>query len=98
MEMVHRRYIERLVGCIESVCDPKCPLTDDERKAAVEQMITSERAQESVALAKPRSRMMSVMLLPIRRKDPGMAITEGKLISFVRRHNTRLFASLKSSR
>ena len=97
-EMVHRRYIERLVGCVESVCDPKCPLAPDERRELVERMITSERAQESVAIAEPRSRMMNMMLMPIRRKDAGMAITEGKLISFVRRHNMRMFATLKASR
>ena len=42
--------------------------------------------------------MMNMMLMPIRRKDAGMAITEGKLISFVRRHNMRMFATLKASR
>ena len=97
-EMVQRRYIERLVGCIENVCDPACELPSSEKKQLVGGMISSERAQEAVAEAKPRSVMMKVMLVPIRMKSAGLAYTEGRFISFVKRHNTQLFATLKSRR
>ena len=98
MEMVHRRYIERLVGCIESVCSPQCTLTPEEKRAAIAEMIMSERAQESVAIARPRSRIMKIMLMPIRRKDVGLAYSEGRFISFVRSRSSRLFANLKANR
>ena len=42
--------------------------------------------------------MMGVMLVPIRRKDARMALAEGRFISFVKRHNTKLFATLKANR
>ena len=42
--------------------------------------------------------MMKLMLVPIRRKDAGMALAEGRFISFVKRHNTKLFATLKANR
>lgn len=98
MEMVQRRYVERLVGCIENVCNPSCELTDAEKRAHVEKMIGSERAQLAVSIAQPRSGMMKLMLVPIRRKDAGMALAEGRFISFVKRHNTKLFATLKANR
>ena len=97
-EMIQRRYIERLVGCIENVCDPACELPATEKKRLVKEMICSERAQEAVAVAKPRSTMMKLMLFPIRMKNAGLAYAEGKFISFVKRNNTQLFATLKSRR
>ncbi|MBR3159820.1 MAG: glycosyltransferase family 2 protein [Atopobiaceae bacterium] len=98
MEMVHRRYIERLVGCIENVCNPACDLPPREKLALIDQMISSDRAQLAVALAKPRSRMMKTMLLPIKTKNARMAYREGQIISFVKSHNTKVFATLKARR
>lgn len=98
VEVVQRRYAERLVGCIENVCNPSCKLTDAEKREQVEQMIGSERAQLAVSIAQPRSRMMKLMLMPVRRRDAGLALAEGRFISFVKRHNTKLFATLKANR
>ncbi len=98
MEMIQRRYIERLVGCIENVCNPACELSTREKLAQIERMISSERAQLAVATAHPRSRMMKIMLKPIRVKNARMAYHEGKFISYVKRHNTRIFATLKANR
>lgn len=97
-EMVQRRYIERLVGCIENVCNPSCKLSEAEKFEHVHNMITSERAQVALNIAKPRSRMMRIMLAPIRQKNAGLALAEGRFISFVKRHNTKLFAVLKANR
>lgn len=98
MEMVQRRYIERLIGCIENVCNPACELSDDEKLRLVGEMILSERAQLAVHVARPRSGMMKLMLKPIKDKNARLAFREGKFISFVRRHNGKLFAQLKASR
>ena len=97
-EMVQRRYVERLVGCIENVCNPSCKLSSREKLAHVEQIISSERAQLAVSVARPHSRMMRLMLAPIRTKNARLALAEGNFISFVKRHNTKLFATLKARR
>lgn len=98
MEMVQRRYVERLIGCIENVCNPQCGLSDKEKLDEVRRMITSERAQVAVAVAQPRSKMMELMLQPIKAQNAGLAFQEGKFISFVKRHNTKMFATLKANR
>lgn len=97
-EMVQRRYIERLVGCIENVCNPSCKLTSAQKRDHIREMITSERAQLAVSIAKPHSRMMKIMLAPIKQKNVGLTIAEGNFISFVKRHNTKIFATLKANR
>ena len=98
MEMIQRRYIERLVGCIENVCNPACELSTKEKLAQIERMICSDRAQLAVATARPRSRMMKAMLAPIKARNARMALHEGQVISYVKRHNTRVFATLKANR
>lgn len=98
MEMIQRRYIERLIGCIENVCEPECTLPPAEKKALIRRMITSDRAQLAVRIAEPNSRMMRLMLGPIRSCDEGRAYVEGCVISYVKRHNTKLFATLKANR
>jgi len=98
MEMIQRRYIERLIGCIENVCNPACELSTREKLDQIEMMICSDRAQLAVATAHPRSRMMKTMLVPVKAKNARMALREGQLISYVKRHNTRIFATLKANR
>ena len=98
MEVVHRRYVERLVGCIENVCNPSCDMSRSQKIQTIEQMITSERAQIAVAIAQPNSRMMQTMLLPIKMQNATMAYNEGRIISFVKSHNTKMFATLKARR
>lgn len=98
VEMIQRRYIERLVGCIENACNPASELAGADLKAAVSQMIESPRAQQAVELAVPRTWMMRAMLLPIRQKNVSMAIAEGRVISAVKRGNVKLFATLKGRR
>ncbi len=98
MEVVQRRYIERLVGCIENVCNSSCTLSHDEKISAIDSMITSDRAQLAVTMAQPRSRMMQAMLMPIKAKNAQLAYREGCFISFVKSHNTKLFSSLKARR
>lgn len=98
VEMVQRRYIERLVGCVENVCNPACTLSRDEKRAQIRTMITNPRVATALELAQPRSAMMRTMLWPIRRGDVGLTLKEGEFISYVKRHNTKLFATLKANR
>ena len=97
-EMIQRRYIERLIGCIENVCNPKCELSEKDKLSQIDAMINSERAQIAVVAARPRSRMMAAMLVPIKQRNAVLAYQEGKFISFVKRHNTKVFATLKANR
>ncbi len=98
MEMIQRRYIERLVGCIENVCNPQCDLSPREKRELIRTMITSDNARLAAAVARPRTRMLKAMITPIKAGNVELAYREGKLISYVKRHNTKLFATLKANR
>ncbi len=97
-EMVQRRYAERLVGCIENVCNPQCDLPVKEKRRLISEMICTDRAQTAVAIAEPRTRMMRAMLQPIKTQNVRLAYREGKFISLVKRRFTKVFATLKANR
>lgn len=97
-EMIYRRYAERLVGCIENVCEPSCELPYEQKIALIQQMISTPQAQLAVSIARPRTRMLALLFNPIKSQNAQLAYRQGMLISFVKRHNTKLFATLKARR
>lgn len=97
-EFLARRYIERLVGCLENVTNPQCTLSPAEQRKAITRMIGSERAQKAVRLARPRSKKMKLLLWPVRLRATWLAYGEGKLISRVKTAHPKWFATMKANR
>lgn len=98
MEMLARRYVERLIGCVENVTNPQCQLSRKEKRREIARMIRGENARSSLKLARPRSGMMRLMLLPIRWKNVTLTMMESRVISCVKSRNTKMFATLKAKR
>ena len=61
-------------------------------------MISSKSAREAVQTAKPNSKYMKLMLMPVKWNNTSLTYLEGKLISRVKSGNTKLFARLKANR
>lgn len=97
-EFLDRRYIERLIGCIENLTNQNCTLKKRVKLKQIRRMIRSDRAQAAVKGAKPRSVYMKVMLIPIKKKSAFLMYLESLFISKVKEHNTKLFAQLKAGR
>ena len=97
-EMVARRYIERMVGCIANVTSSKCTMSGKEQRAEIRKMLRNPRVDQALATAKPRSKYMKIMLLPIRWKNVTLCWMESTIITFVKEHNGRLFAKMKAGR
>ena len=98
VEFLARRYIERLVGCIENVTNERCTLSKREAKEQIRRMISTDRCAWAIEKARPRSKMMATMLKPIKNGNVGMCYAEGRLISRVKTRNVKLFAKLKAER
>ncbi|MCM1105975.1 MAG: glycosyltransferase [Blautia sp.] len=97
-EMISRRYIERMVGCIANVTSSKCTLTGKQRRQAIREMLYNPRVDKALAFARPHSRYMKLMLLPIRAKNTYLTWLESAVITTVKEWNTKLFAKLKAGR
>ncbi len=97
-EVISRRYLERIIGCIENITNPKCTLTDAQKMDEIKNIINKETVREALKKVKPRSAYMKLMLVPIRLKSKHLAYAEGKLISNVKSRNIKEFARLKANR
>lgn len=97
-ELLARRYIERLIGCIENITNKKCTFSRIEKIWKIFKMINTERARKNVKIAKPRSIYMKLMIIPIKFRMAILMYFEGCLISKVKSSNTRAFAILKANR
>lgn len=98
MEMIQRRYIERLVGCVENLTNIKCQLPTSEKKRQLKEMMANPRVTIALEKAQPRSVYMKLMLLPIRLRMTWLLYLEGKVISAVKQRHTKMFAKLKAGR
>ncbi len=97
-EFIARRYIERLVGCVENLTNPACTLSKKEKQTEIARIISTDHAQAAARTARPRSRYMKLMLLPIRHKNVSLTYWEGSCISAVKRNHVKTFATLKANR
>ena len=97
-EMIARRYVERFIGCVENITNPKCEMTEKEKRAEIKKMLANPRVSKMVKVAKPRSTYMKIMLLPIKWKSTFLTYLEAKVITYVKTKNTKLFTKLKVGR
>lgn len=97
-EFLARRYMERLIGCIENVTNKNCTLKKAEKKQRIRDMINGAHVAKSIKAARPKSLLMKIMLLPIRLKWVWLTYIQSRLITRVKARNTKLFASLKAKR
>lgn len=97
-EFLARRYIERIVGCVENVTNKNCTLSKRKKKKEIKKMISSKRARQAVRTAKPRSVYMKIILVPIRLRSKNLTYIESCFISKVKSGNTKVFAKLKANR
>ena len=97
-EFLSRRYIERIIGCIENITNKNCKLSVFEKKSEIRRIVKTKRVRKALKVVKPNSGYMKIMLVPIKMRSINLIYTEGIVISFVKRHFTRLFAELKANR
>ena len=98
LEFLARRYVERLIGCIENVTNNSCTLSYKEKRAHIRRIVRSERTQRCLKIAKPRSYYMKIMLLPLKWKNVSLCLMEGAFISRVKKANVKRFVKLKANR
>lgn len=97
-EFLDRRYIERIVGCIENVTNKNCTMNKFKKLLQIRKMINSPRAKAAVRNAEPNSYYMKVILFPIKYRLVMLTYLESCFISLVKANNTKVFARLKANR
>lgn len=97
-EMVARRYIERFIGCVENITNPKCTMKFKDKYHQVKKMLSEHNVKWALRFAEPKSKYMKIMLIPIKMNSTLLTLMECKIISTVKVKNVKLFATLKAGR
>lgn len=97
-EYLDRRYIERLVGCVENECSPESGKSLKGRLAKIRQMIDDAYTLPCARRARLTSLRMKLLVLPIRHKWYKITLLLGYVMSFCRNNLPVLFARLKMNR
>lgn len=97
-EFLGRRHAERLLGSVENITCADCKLLGREKREAIRAIIRDERAQEALREAQPHTTMMRMALAPMKAGNVTLTLWESRLISFVKRNSTNIFARLKANR
>lgn len=98
MEMIARRYVERFIGCVENITNPKCETSSKEKRQEIKRMLENPRVKKMIKIAKPRSCYMKIMILPIKWNSVLLTYLEANVITLVKIKNTKLFTRLKVRR
>lgn len=97
-EFLARRYIERIFGVVENVTCAACPLTGKEKRREIARILEAAGIARELPRMKPRSILMKIMLAPLRMRSVYITYLLGCVMSFTRRHLSKIFARLKAGR
>lgn len=97
-EFLARRYIERIFGVVENVTCAACPLNGREKRREIARILEAPAIDRELTRMKPRSMMMRIMLIPLRLRSVYLIYQLGRVMSFVRRRLSGVFARLKAVR
>lgn len=96
IEFSSRRFIERVVGCIENICSSNLSIKNKLKK--IKEILKNETTRDTVKIARPHSKKMKLILIPIKLRMTLSTFLIGTLISIVRKSNPAVFNQLKNKR
>lgn len=97
-EYLSRRYIERIIGCIENEFNINNNSKLIDKLKEINKILNSDGTKEAVMLAKPKSISMKLMLIPIKLNSTILTYLMGMSIAFVRINFNSCFQALKQNR
>jgi glycosyltransferase EpsJ len=91
-----RRYIERILGCIENVYCSNMKFK--ERYNEIKTMINDLTTIEAIKYIKPKSKKIKIMIIPIKLRLTLIAMLMGKIFNSIKTKHPDLFNKLKNRR
>lgn len=97
-EFLSRRFVERAVGCIENEFENPVKTSSMEKIQNIEKILVHPYTREALKYARPRSKKMKLMLIPVKWNSCFLCYCMGSLIHIVRKRDPQLFTKLKQER
>ena len=98
MDMLSRRYLDRIIECIENFTSEKCTLSSSEIKNEVKKILACPYVDESLKYARPKRLYLKLMYVPIKLKNVTLCLLQSKFITFTKKHFLFIFNKLKVAR
>lgn len=98
LEMISRRYIDRLIECMVNLFSSECLLTENEKKREIKSYLETYNFNESIKYARPKKLYLKLMYIILKTKNISLCYFMCKFIYFIKKKNIRLFACLKANR
>lgn len=96
IEFSSRRFIERVLGCVENICGSE--LSPKEKKIKLKEIINHKLTKETLKIAKLKTKKIKIMMFPLRIRSTWLLYVMGMTISKIRKANPQLFNKLKNHR
>ena len=97
-EMIARRYLDRIFGCIENLSNRQSNLSRADSKKLLLNMLDNPRLKKCLKYAKGHSFYLKIMYFTLRIRNFYILILEAQLITFVKSNIPSVFCFLKAKR
>ena len=98
IEMISRRYIDRIIECMVNLFNSECTLTKQEKKKEITRYLQTANFNTSIEIAEPRRAYLKFMYFILKTRNVSLCYYMCKFINFVKKKNISLFARLKANR
>ena len=96
LEFSSRRFIERVVGCIENICGSQ--ISKKEKMLKIKEITENELVKRTILISKPKSKKMKILIKIIKTKNVLLIFYAFNLLSKIRKKMPALFNKLKNRR
>lgn len=96
IEFSSRRFIERLLGCIENIyCSD---MKFKERFKEIKIIINDELTRQTIKVVKPKSKKTKIALIPVKLKSVILTMIMGKTFHYIKVKHPNIFNKIKNRR
>lgn len=98
IEMISRRYIDRIIECLVNLFNTQCSLDKKSKINLISQFINTDNFANCIKEAKPKKLYLKLMYLVLKTKSTKLCYLLAMFINFIKGHNIKLFSILKTNR
>lgn len=96
IEFSSRRFIERILGCIENIYCKKT--TFKKRYREIKIIVSDSLTRQTIKIAKPKSKKTKIALIPIKLKSTLLTMLMGRIFHYIKVKHPSMFNMLKNRR
>ena len=98
LEMISRRYIDRIIECLVNLFNTQCSLDKKSKLDLISQYISTDNFANCIKEARPKKLYLKLMYLVLNTKSSRLCYILAMFINFIKSHNIKLFSILKTNR